>query len=246
MAIEVAGRRYAQQKIFKNDFFAITALYADECAKVLLKVNRQAGFLLLPLSWVGRVLANRECAALERLRGVEGIPHLIGRWGSTGLVREFIDGTPLVRGARVPDDFHMRLRRLVEQIHDRGMAYVDLEKCENVLVGTDGRPHLFDFQISWYVSPRWGGELWPLRTLRRWFQKGDLYHLRKLQRRTRPDQLSPGEWAASYRKPWYVHVHRRITWPFTWCRRRILDRLDPRRRNGERGRVSHDDVIGVT
>ena len=84
------------------------------------------------------------------------------------------------------------------------MAYVDLEKCENVLVGDDGLPHLFDFQISWYWSRRWGGELLPLRVMRGWFQRGDRYHLIKLRRRTRPDQLSPEVLAASYRKPWYV------------------------------------------
>jgi hypothetical protein len=192
------------------------------------------------------LLAAREQAALELLSDLEGIPKWIGRWGETGIVRGYIEGHPLAKGERVPDDFHPRLRRVIERIHERGMAYVDLEKCENVLVGDDGRPYLFDFQISWYHRRRWGGELWPARRLRRWFQEGDRYHLIKLQRRTRPDQLSPELLAASYRKPWYVHAHRMVARPLTLIRRAILDRLDPRRKNGERGRVTEEETAGVT
>ena len=233
------------RRVFKNDFFAITALYEGQTGKVILKIHRKAGFPPLPLGWIGRLLAARECAAFKRLHDVDGIPKLIDRWGSTGVIREYIEGYPLARGERVPDDFHARLRSLIYAIQERGMAYVDLEKCENVLVGDDRRPYLFDFQISWYLPARWGGELWPARKLRQWFQAGDRYHLLKLQRRTRPDQLTPEQLAASYRKPWYLHAHHLMSWPFLWCRRRILDRLDPRRKSGERGRVSEDEMIGV-
>lgn len=240
------GDRYVQRQIFKNDFFAVTAMYEGDGGKVILKVGRQGSFLLVPLGWVGRWLAAREEAAFERLRDVEGVPKLIGRWGETGLIREFIEGHPLARGERVSDDFHPRLRKLIDVIHDREMAYVDLEKCENVLVGDDGRPYLFDFQIAWYLPRRWGGGLWPARRLRRWLQQGDRFHLVKLQRRTRPDQLSPEVLKASYRRPWSIRVHRFITRPFTFLRRAILDRVDPHRRHGERGRVSDDRMVGVT
>lgn len=244
--IEVGGNRYVHRQTFKNDFFAVTATYEGRSGRVLLKVGRQAGFWGIPLVWVGRLLAAREAAALECLVDLDGVPRLIGRWGATGIVREFVEGHPLAKGERVGDDFHVRLRSLVDQIHARGMAYVDLEKCENVLVGDDGRPYLFDFQIAWYVPARWGGELWPVRRLRRWFQAGDRYHLVKLQRRTRPDQLSPEALAGSYRRPWYLRVHGLVARPFTWCRRVILNRLDPRRKDGERGRVRDEKTMGVT
>ncbi len=243
--IEVQGRAFTRHKIFKNDFFAVTALYVGESGRVILKLQRQASFLLVPLGWLGRLLTARECAALQHLGNVPGVPELLGRWGATGLVRRYIDGHPLVRGERVPDDFHARLRALIHTIHDHGMAYVDLEKSENVLVGDDGRPYLFDFQISWYLARRWGGELWPARKVRQWLQVGDLYHLGKLQRRTRPDQLTAKQRAATYRKPWHVHAYRFVTWPFTWCRRRVLGKVDSRRRNGERGRVVNDKMIGA-
>jgi hypothetical protein len=236
---------FVQQEVFKHDFFAITALYVGESGKVVLKVHREASFLLVPLGWLGRLLTARECAALQRLGDVPGVPELVGHWGTTGLVRQYIDGHPLARGDRVSDDFHAQLRTLIDTIHDHGMAYVDLEKSENVLVGDDGRPYLFDFQISWYLARKWGGESWPARKVRQWLQAGDIYHLGKLQRRTRPDQLTAEQRAATYRKPWHVRAYRFVTWPFTWCRRRVLNRLVPRRRKGERGRVVNDEMIGA-
>lgn len=244
--IEVDGRQYRHVCIFKNDFFAVTAMYEGPAGRVVLKVQRQASFLLLPLEWLGRLLAQREKAALRRLADLQGVPALIGEWGPTGLIREYIEGHALSRRERVPDDFHLRLRALIEAIHAQDMAYVDLEKCENVLVGDDGRPYLFDFQIAWWLPPRWGGELSPARALRHWLQQGDLYHLVKLQRRTRPDQLSPKQLADSYRKPWHLRVQRRLTFPFTWCRRRILQKLDPRRGPGERGHVHEKEVTSST
>jgi len=257
--IEAGGKTYSFVQTFKNDFFAITSLYDGPAGRVILKVQRQAPFLLIPMRWAGRLLAAREWHSMSRLQGIPGVPKLIDRWGATGLIREFVEGRtlaealppPLLRGAegdhsgslkgghvaRVNDEFHPRLRELVDAIHAREMAYVDLEKPGNVLVGEDGRPYLFDFQIAWYWPRRYGGRLWPMRVLLRRLQAGDLYHLIKLQRRSRPDQLSPEVLRASYHKPWYIRLHNTLTRPFTRLRRKILRKLDPHRAPGERGMV---------
>lgn len=244
--IEVAGRRYQLRRILKNDFFAATAFYEGDDGKVVLKVQRQASFFGFPLSWVGRVLTAKEVAALTRLESIPGVPRLIGRWGRTGLVREYVDGCTLAEAQKIGDDFHPRLRALIDELHRRGMAFVDLEKLENVLVGADGKPYLFDFQISWNVPKRWGGELWPARFVRSWLQSGDRYHLLKLQRRTRRDQMTPEQLAASYHKPWFVRVYTTMTRPLTWIRRRILNRLEPDRPRGERGRIAAVETLGVS
>ncbi len=242
--IAVLGRAYALEHTYKNDFFAVTSLYsagsADGAgdARVILKLNRQAPMLGLPLSWIGRILAAREARVFDTVQGVEGVPRFLGRFGATGVLHAFVPGHAMKKGERVPDDFHACLRSIIDQMHARGVAYVDLEKCENVIVGEDGRPYLVDFQISWHWPRRWGGELWPLRAIRRRLQSGDRYHLVKLQRRTRPDQLTDEQRAASYRRPWYVRLHNAATRPLKFLRRRLLERLDPQSSNSERGRVS--------
>ncbi len=247
--IEAEGRAYALGRVFKNDFFAVTARYdlVDPSqggpASVLLKIGRQARMFGLPLAWVGRMLTRREVAFLHLLEGIDGVPRYIGPWERTGLIREFVPGHALRKGEAVADDFHPRLAELVEAMHARGVAYVDLEKCENVLVGEDGRPHLFDFQISWHVPRRWGGALPPARWLLRRFQRADLYHLLKLKRRTRPDQLTAEELAASYRRPWYIRLHRLVADPLRAVRRRILGRIAPESRHGERGRVDEPGPV---
>lgn len=76
-----------------------------------------------------------------------------------------------------------------------------------------------------------------MRWLLRRLQEADRYHVRKLQRRCRPDQLSPPELEASYAKPWLVRLHGRSIRPLQWLRRRLLDRIDPAPRQGERGAV---------
>ncbi len=243
--IDVDARHYSLRQVFKNDFFATTGLYEGASGKVVLKVQRQASFLLVPLGWIGRLLTARELAALQHLSDAEGVPRVVGRWGKTGLVREYVEGRTLADTDRVPDEFHAQLRSLVDTFHRRGMAYVDLEKRENVIVGDDGRPYLIDFQIAWYWPRGWGGELWPARMMRRWFQRGDRYHLVKLQRRTRPDQLSPEVLAASYHKPWFVRLHSTLTRPLTRLRRTILHRLEPDRTQGERGRIEPEKIIGA-
>ncbi len=244
--IEAGGHTYTHNSTFKNDFFAVTSLYEGESGKVILKVQRQASFLLIPMGWAGRILAARERNSLIRLQGIPGIPRLIGTWSKTGLVREFVPGATLAEAGRVDDDFHPRLHELIGRIHEREMAYVDLEKPGNVLVGQDGKPYLFDFQIAWYWPRKWGGQLWPMRGLLRKLQAGDRYHLIKLQRRSRPDQLSPEVLRASYQKPWYVRLHNTVTRPFTRLRRRILGRIDPesRQAGGERGMVKPTNSTG--
>jgi len=255
---DLTGRRYRHVQTFKHDFFAATGLYADagepfsagsECesdevptalravvpGQVVLKIGRRTGFLGLPLGWVGGWLTRQEATQLQAVSDLPGVPRLLGLPSRDALVRQYVPGHPLSKGEKVSDGFFPRLADLLQTLHRRGRAYVDLEKPENVLVGEDGQPYLVDFQISWP---------WPLgwvtrSPLGRWLecrlQQGDLYHLRKLRRRFRPDQLSPAELEESYRRPWPVRLHQRLTRPLTRLRRWVLAKVDPARR-GRRGR----------
>ncbi len=229
---------YRFVRFFKHDFFAATALYEGAAGKVVVKFGRRADIFGLPAEWVGRCLAWHESRVYDALVDLESVPEFLGRVGPTAIVHTFVEGRPLARDGGVPDDFFAALRSAINALHDRGMAYVDLEKPQNVLLGDDGKPYLIDFQLAWCWPREHGGETFVARWLRRRFQEGDQYHLLKLQRRVRRDQLTAEQLEASYHKPLYVRVHRRLTAPLLGVRRLLLSRLDPNHGKGERGTVS--------
>ncbi len=235
--IQLEGGSFQLERVFKHDFFAYTALYRGERGRVVLKIGRKASLFGLPLGWIGRLNAWHESTVFRAVDDLEVVPRFTGRWGRHGITHEYIDGHALERGERVPDDFFERLSAGLEEIHRRGLAYVDLEKCQNVLIGVDGRPYLFDFQISWRWPLPWGGDLWPASWLRRRLQAGDRYHLTKLKLRSRPDLFTPEELVAARRRPPLIWLYGALTRPFTRLRRLFLRRIDPTRKRGERGSV---------
>ncbi len=240
--ITLPAGTYALEQVYKHDFFAATARYAGPSGKVVLKIGRKASFLGLPLGWIGRLHAWHESRAYCRLSDLAAVPKFEGRFGDHGFAHAYVDGRPLARGARVPDDFFATLATAIRTLHACGMAYVDLNKPENVLLGSDGRPYLVDFQIAWNWPRRLGGDRWPLRWVRTRLQQADLYHLAKLHRRIRPDQLSEEQRTATYARPGHVRAYSRITRPFTLARRWLLERIDPRRSNRERGTVENSEA----
>jgi len=238
--IELSSGRYRLARIFKHDFFAFTARYAaleEGADDVVLKIGRKAWLFILPLGFIGRLHAWHESRVFEQLQDLEVVPRFTGRWEKHGLTHAFVKGHELRKGDPVPDDFFERLERGLAAIHARDMAYVDLEKPENVLLGEDGRPYLFDFQIAWSWPRKAGGRLPPIVWMQRSFQRSDRYHLEKLKRRVRPDLMTAEELEASRLRPAHVRWYNRMTRPFTRLRRRVLNRIDPEKRRGERGRV---------
>jgi hypothetical protein len=235
--IELASGRYTIERIFKHDFFAMTALYRGESGRVVLKMGRVASIFGLPLSWIGRLHVWHESRIFEQLQHLDVVPEFTGRHGKYGLTHAFIEGQDLQKGMEVPDDFFGLLWAGLSEIHALDMAFVDLEKLENVLAGTDGRPYLFDFQISWSWPRRWGGDLWPLSWIRKRLQIADRYHYLKLHRRVRPDLMDPTDFRASSVRPFYVRLYTGMTRPLTMIRRRLLNRIDPESKRGERRRT---------
>ncbi|HUU82533.1 MAG TPA: hypothetical protein VM243_03415 [Phycisphaerae bacterium] len=236
-SLDVSGVPYARVTTWKHDFFAATGLYQHAGRGVVVKIARRGGFLGIPLNWVGRLLTRHEADLLNRLGDLDGIPRLVGIVGDNVLVHAFVPGRALHKGERVDDHFFTRLSAILAELHRRGIAYVDLEKPTNVLVADDGKPYLVDFQISWPWPLGWFVRTPLAAWLCRRLQQADLYHLRKLRRRFRPDQMSPRELAQSYHRPWPVRLHARLTRPLTRLRRRALAKLDPVRYDGERGRT---------
>jgi hypothetical protein len=222
--VVVDGERYQRTDLFKHDSWAATALYSGTAGRIVCKFNRVQPVLGLPMSWLGRRLAEREHRALARLADLPQIPTPLGPVYASGrllrnaVARSFIAGHPLGKDERVEPAFFPSLRRALREMHVRGIAYVDLHKRENVIVGDDGRPYLVDFQISFDVTHprlRW------LPGVRAVFDSlcvGDLYHLEKHVRRA--DPLAT-EYSAPEIPAW-LRLHRLVAVPFRQLRRRLL------------------------
>ncbi len=235
--VVIDGKAYRFARLFKHDFFAATSLYVGDDEKIVVKFGRSEPLFGFAMSWIGRFLSWNESRLYEALSDLPAVPRFIGRVGRTAIAHEFVEGAPLSRESAVPDDFFAALRSAIDEMHRRDMAYVDLEKRQNVILGDDGKPYLIDFQLAWHWPASEGGRSWGIRHVRNWFQSGDLYHLLKMHRRVRPDQLSADERERSYRKPLVVRTHRKLTVPLLVLRRAILRRIDPKHGQVERGTI---------
>lgn len=227
--VVVEGIPYALERVVKHDFWAGTGFYvrpedvaADRLPRrVVVKINRRTSLLGFPLWPIGRWLCGRERRAYVALADLPNVPRLLeGDATSTGLIHAYIDGAPLRRGVEIPDAFFDELLAAIDAMRARGFAYVDTNKPSNVLLGDDGRPYLFDFQISFNAA-----RLWPApfgRMLLRQFHRGDVYHVLKLKRRFRPDQLTDADREVLARGRPGQRVHRTIAAPYFAVRRPLM------------------------
>jgi predicted Ser/Thr protein kinase len=229
-SFELAGRTYTLQKVLKQDFFAATGRYvSDDGRRVCMKHYHTEPFLGVPLDWAGRLMADREVRHYRLLQDLGNVPRLVGRVGRSAFVHEWVEGNDLLdQKDRLPDDFFDRLEALLATVHARGMAYVDMNKPDNVLVGEDGRPVLIDFQISWAPRLTRGPVGRLKRRLLAMLQEADRYHVRKLKRLYRRDQMTPQEVEASYQRPWFLNLHRVFGAPLRDARRKVLEWLGTR------------------
>lgn len=223
---QCAGQTFEHVETFKHDFFAATGLYRCGERLAILKLGRQSDLLTIPMAWLGRFLTRREARMYSELNGTPGIPAYIGTLPKeAGFLHEFVPGHPMARNECVGDEFFGQLQALLSHLHERQIAYVDLNKRQNVLVGDDGRPYLIDFQISLQLPRGRLGRMGPLRWLLARFQHGDRYHVLKHKRRLRPDMLTAEERAELERLSVWIRLHRWVSRPITNLRRRTLKRL---------------------
>jgi len=232
--VDVDGLRYRRVDIYKHDSWAATALYAAGPRRIICKFNRRQSLGLLPGAWIGRLLARREAHFLRRLAGVPGFPRLLGPVLVDGvehknaLARIYIAGHPLESREQTSDDFFYALGRLLAELHCRGIAYVDLHKRENVLVGEDGLPYLIDFQVSFDETTCPRGLFRLARALFHALRKMDEYHRLKLHVRCRPDQCEATAADLAGLRPRLVRWHRVIAEPLRKVRRKLLTLLKVR------------------
>jgi RIO-like serine/threonine protein kinase len=226
--ISVNGGWYRFVREFKHDFFAATGLYelsngngldADIPRRIVLKMSRQQNILGLPMKWFGGGLCEREISNLKRLSDIRQVPRLLGCYGKCGMIYEYIEGRVLNEAEELSEDFFEKLRVLLKELHRRNVIYVDMNKCENIIVGEDGEPYLIDFQVSVYVPRR----ILISRRLSRWladiFKRADIYHLYKLKRKIQPKHLTEEEHKISRDKSRLIRLHRMGATPLRKLRR---------------------------
>lgn len=222
--ISLEGKPFRLVQTLKHDFYAATALYADDGGtKAILKIGRDTTFYGFPLTWVGRRLCNREVRFYEALADLPNLPRIMGRVGETGFVHSYVEGNPLSKERPVPDGFFKQLEILMDELHRRDIAYVDTNKPQNILVADDGKPYLIDFQISYDFKTF--GNHFASRWLMRKAKREDSYHLLKHMRRMRPDEMTEDELARSKRVSTFIHVHRFLTRPYFLIRRALFKKL---------------------
>jgi hypothetical protein len=223
-AFTVGGTPYQLARTIKHDFFAATGFYADPAGRlVVLKMGRTEEYCGFPLAWLGKWLCDRELRFYRRLADLPNIPAVVGTVGRTGFVHAYVEGRPLDKTLPTPDGFFAQLQDLVAELHRRAVAYVDMNKPQNILLGDDGRPHLIDFQISYDLHDlgNWPWSRWVLR----WAQRSDVYHVLKHKRKLRPDETTAAERAVAERKNALIRLHRFVFKPYFLIRRRTFKRL---------------------
>ena len=182
--LRLDGRDYRVAAVLKEDRYARSTLLRDARGRgFVLKesvMRLPPGVRVPPLAVL---LARHEAGLYERLAGIRGVPRLVSRPRPDAFLREFVEGDTVRNTRPLPPRFFDSFEEVLRAVHARGVAYVDLAKEENVLVGEDGRAWLVDFQIS---LAREG----PLRALVGRLQREDLYHLSKMRLRRAPEEAT--------------------------------------------------------
>ncbi len=113
--------------------------------KVVVKDFKNSDFLFRMI--VGPILIRREFGAMRNLLGVANVPQVICRLDRYALVMDYVPSTSLadLQPGVLDDEFYIRLRQAVDEMHSRGVAHCDLRSRGNVVRGEDGKPYIVDF-----------------------------------------------------------------------------------------------------
>jgi hypothetical protein len=177
------------RELKRDSFGAIRHEIAGDC-QCIVRDTAPSGWLVGVLA---RWAARREARALCALEGVSGVPRLL-QFDGVRLERSYIGGRPMQEARpRDPAYFHAA-RRLLFEVHRRGVAHNDLAKEPNWLVTPEGKPALVDFQIARLGHPR--------SRMIRLQAREDLRHLLQHKRTYCPESLTPVERRLLQRRSW--------------------------------------------
>lgn len=129
--------------------------------------------------WLARCfLVPHEADILNRLRGVRGVPGFAGFRGAHGIMIEYVRGNPvnLYKGRNIPSDVIERLRELIDAMHNRGVAHIDLRQRKNILLTESYEPYLIDFTSAVFLGNQWLGRLF--LSILKWIDRSGLVKMK--------------------------------------------------------------------
>ena len=159
--------------------------------QAVLKDHNQTdrGFALL----VAPLLVWREVKALTKLNALVGIPNLLAVPDRRSILMQHIPAEQIVKLDKIKpdwDEFYPRLVKLIEQMHQTGVAHGDLRSPTNTLITKQGEPVLVDLVACYCKGSRWNIVSNYLFSL---LCKVDLSAITKLKSKTAPHLLNESD-----------------------------------------------------
>ena len=119
-----------------------TLLYNDGNEILVIKIPHGRGFI----RHLHTRMLRHEALAYQQLQHMKGIPACYGLIDNRYLALEFIEGDPIRNKRPINNDrFFETLFKLIQQMHDKGVAHMDLKKKDNLLVTHHDEPCVLDF-----------------------------------------------------------------------------------------------------
>ncbi|MBE9504802.1 MAG: hypothetical protein IME96_11570 [Proteobacteria bacterium] len=182
----------------------------EEGKRAVIKDFSSSGFIFR--NTAGRFLIWREARAYKKLEGIRGVPAFYGVIGGLALAVEEIKGINLEdlerrihplrldpslkdervlkEAARFSPDLFKKLKDLVDDIHNKGIAHCDLKRTPNIMLGDDGQPYIIDWPS--FMSQR-SFSIFPLNLIYKRFLQDDYLAIIKLQVNNLPSSVSEEE-----------------------------------------------------
>ncbi|PYE90133.1 serine/threonine protein kinase [Phyllobacterium leguminum] len=133
--------------VFKRDVFSETRagyFAGDPEKRIIHRLVSAAPRWSRPLAWL---LAKREIRGLKTVRGLKGVPQLIGT-DRHGLYRTWTEGAPLHLARPTDLKWYRSAHRILRDLRRLGVTHNDLAKPQNWLMTPDGEAAVIDFQLA--------------------------------------------------------------------------------------------------
>jgi tRNA A-37 threonylcarbamoyl transferase component Bud32 len=144
---QISGVEPVRRIVGRNPSKADVEFYEVDDHRIACKTYAARNVLIR--NTVGRWFISRESAAYEAASGVDGLAPFLGRVGPYTLATRWVDAEPLraYSGDRLDPEVFDRLAKMIDDLHERGVAVGDLHH-RDVLLGADGALYMVDLATA--------------------------------------------------------------------------------------------------